>query len=154
MHNEFVDEPALRPALSRVRVCDPFCIAADAFNPSYGYRLVCVETGAGESVLFCFDRVAVLAPSISVMLEEIHRLVANDYSSAPNIGWYEFGIMNSLKIGPTFLPVRFDGNHLKDCGPWWPLQWVAAPHRPEVHRNSSRRRIRTHYHGERVGTRR
>jgi hypothetical protein len=128
MHNEFVDEPALCPRLSRVRVCDPFCIAGDAFKPSFCYRLVCVETGAGESILFCFDRVTVLAPSVSVMLEEIHRLVVNDVSVAPDTVWYEFGAMNWLKIGPTFLPVRFDGNHLKDCGPWLPLQWVAEQH--------------------------
>ena len=87
MHNEFVDEPALCPLLSRVRVCDPFCIAGDEFKPSYGYRLVCVETGAGESILFCFNRVTVLAPSVSVMLEEIHRLVVNDVSVAPDTVW-------------------------------------------------------------------
>jgi hypothetical protein len=128
MHNQFVDEPTLCPALMRVRVCDPFCIAGDAFRPPYGYRLVCVETGAGKSVLFCFDRVTVLAPSVSVMLEEIHRLVVNDSSIAPDVVWYEFGTLNWLKIGPTFLPVRFDGNYLKDCGPWLPPQWVAEQH--------------------------
>jgi hypothetical protein len=128
MHNEFVDEPALCPGQARVRICDPFCIAGDAFEPLHGYRLACVETGAGESILFCFDRVTVLAPSVSVMLEEIHRLVANDASIAPDTVWYEFGTTDWLKIGPTFLPVRFDGNHLKDCGPWLPLQWVAEQH--------------------------
>src|SRR5260370_11976160 len=62
------------------------------------------------------------------MLEEIHRLVVNDASIAPDAVWYEFGTMNWLKIGPTFLPLRFDGNHLRDCGPWLPLQWVAEQH--------------------------
>jgi hypothetical protein len=128
MHNEFVDEPALCPTQARVRICDPFCTAGDAFEPSYGYRLACVETDAGESILFCFDRVTVLAPSVSVMLEEIHRLVTNDASIAPDTVWYEFGTTDWLKVGPTFLPVRFDGNHLKDCGPWLPLQWVAEQH--------------------------
>jgi len=128
MHNKFIDEPALCPTLSRVRICDPFFIAGDEFKPSYGYRLACVETSAGESILFCFDRVTVLAPSVSVMLEEIHRLVVNDVSIAPDTVWYEFGTTKWLKIGPTFLPVRFDGNHLKDCGPWLPLQWLAEQH--------------------------
>src|SRR5260370_36476114 len=58
MHNEFVDEPALCPLLSRVRVCDPFCIAGDAFKPSYGYRLGCVVTGARGLDDFVFDPVA------------------------------------------------------------------------------------------------
>ena len=63
-----------------------------------------------ENRFFCFDRVTVLAPSVSVMLEEIHRLVVDDASIAPDTVWYEFGTTNWLKIGPTFLPVRFDGN--------------------------------------------
>jgi hypothetical protein len=128
MGNQFVDEPPLCSTLPRVRVCDPFYVAADAFEPSYGYRLVCVENVVGESVLLCFDRVAALAPSVSVMLEQIHRLVANDASIAPDALWYEFCTVNWLKIGPTFLPVSFDGSHLRDCGPWLPLQWVAEQH--------------------------
>ena len=36
--------------------------------------------------------------------------------------------VNWLKIGPTFLPVSFNENHLMDCGPWLPLQWVAERH--------------------------
>ena len=128
MVNQFVDKSALCSTLPRVRLCDPFYVAADAFEPSYGYRLVCVETVVGESVLFCFDRVAALAPSVSVMLEQIHRLVANDASIAPDALWYEFCTVNWLKIGPTFLPVSFNENHLMDCGPWLPLQWVAERH--------------------------
>lgn len=118
MRNQFVDEPPLCSTLPRVRVCDPFYVAADAFEPSCGDRLVCVENVVGESVLFCFDRVAALAPSVSVMLEQIHRLVANDASIAPDALRYEFCTVNWLKIGPTFLPVSFDGSHLRDCGPW------------------------------------
>jgi hypothetical protein len=28
----------------------------------------------------------------------------------------------------VLLPVSFDENHLMDCGPWSPLQWVAERH--------------------------
>jgi hypothetical protein len=128
MGNEFVDEPARCSTLSRVRVCDPFYVATDAFEPSYGYRLICVENVVGKSVLFCFDRVAALAPSVSVMLEQIHRLVTSDASIASDTVWYEFCTVDWLKIGPTFLSISFDGNHLKDCGPWFPLEWVAEQH--------------------------
>src|SRR5260370_27760273 len=55
MHNEFVDEPALCPLLSRVRVRDPFCIVGNAFKPSFGYRLLCVPTRADGTILFSFD---------------------------------------------------------------------------------------------------
>src|SRR6202051_4897168 len=88
MVNQFVDKSALCSTLPRVRVCDPFYVAADAFEPSYGYRLVCVETVVGGWASFLFDRVAALAPSVSVMREQIHRLVANDASSAPDALWY------------------------------------------------------------------
>lgn len=128
MGNQFVDEPELCSPLLRVRVCDPFYVALDRVESSYGYRLICVENAIGESVLFCFDRVAVLAPSVSVMLEAIHRLVATDVSIASDTVWYEFCTVNWLKIGPTFLPVSFNGHHVQDCGPWLPLQWVAEQH--------------------------
>ena len=128
MDNHFIDEPARCPTLTRVRVCDPFYVAAEEHVPFHGYRLICLENALGESVLFCFDRVAVPAPCVSVMLDKLHRLVANDSSIAPDTVWYEFCTVDWMKIGPTFLPVRFDGHHPKNCGPWMPLDWVAKRH--------------------------
>jgi hypothetical protein len=128
MGNHFVDEAPLSSSLSRLRVCDPFYVAAGASDTLHGYRLVCVDNFVGESVLFCFDRVAVLAPPVSLMLERIHRLVAADTHIPADTIWYELCTVHWLKIGPTFSSVSFDGYHLLDCGPWVPLQWVAEQH--------------------------
>jgi len=137
MGNQFVDEPTRCPTLTRVRVCDPFYVADGEIGPSHGYRLICLENALGESVLFCFDRIAVLAPCVSMMLDKLHRLVANDSSIAPNTVWYEFCTVDWMKIGPTFLPVRFDGHHPKNCGPWMPIEWVAKRHLMDAKRIES-----------------
>ena len=48
MGNHFVDEAPLSSSLSRLRVCDPFYVAAGASDTLHGYRLVCVDNFVGE----------------------------------------------------------------------------------------------------------